>query len=207
MRKPWSRLLVLGLLVAPMGASAGETLILHLDPDATSANFELSATLHTVHGYLGPASGQIVFDPADSAAKGEVVIDLAGADTGNGRRDRKMHQKVLETDRYPTSTFQVERIDLPRPLHEGRNDLQLHGELSLHGVTHPVSLPAVVEIDGDRVTATAWVDLPYLEWGVDNPSFFLLRVKKTVRVEIEAAGRIERRTAAATVLGAADEQH
>lgn len=192
MRRTWSRLLTMGMVAAaPCVAAAAGTLTLHLDPAGSSASFTLDATLHTVHGELGPASGDIAFDPDGSMAGGEVVIDLTGADTGNGRRDNKMHEKILETDRFPSSTLRVERINLPRPIHQGRNELQLMGELTLHGDAHEVSLPAVAELDGDRVTATAWIDVPFVDWGLDDPSFFVLRVGKTVRVEIQASGRLE----------------
>jgi polyisoprenoid-binding protein YceI len=179
------------VLAAPSAAATAGTLTLHLDPAGSSASFTLDATLHTVHGELGPASGDVAFDPETAEASGEVVIDLTGADTGNGRRDTKMHEKILETDRFPSSTLRVQRINLPRPIHQGRNELQLLGELSLHGATHQVSLPAVAELDGDRVTATAWIDVPFVDWGLDDPSFFVLRVGKSVRVEIRAAGRLE----------------
>lgn len=181
--------LAVALIALP--ASAGEMLVLHLDPEETSLDFILEATMHTVHGHLGSASGRIAFDPASTLASGELVIDLGGAETGVGRRDKKMHAKILETDRYPTAVFRVNRIDLPRSLQQGRNELQLHGELELRGTRHPVLLPAVAQLDGDRITATAWLDIPYIDWGLEDPSFFVLRVAKTVRVEIETAGRLE----------------
>ena len=191
MRRTSSVCLFLGLLATAGPASAAEMLVLHLDPENTSVDFLLDATMHTVHGHLGSASGRIAFDPASALATGELVIDLADADTGVGRRDRKMHEKILETDRYPTAVFRVNRLDLPQSLQQGRNELQLHGELELRGARHAVAVPAVAILDGDRITATAWLEIPYIDWGLEDPSFFVLRVAKTVRVEIETAGRLE----------------
>jgi polyisoprenoid-binding protein YceI len=190
--------LTLALLGAPTAASA-EQLALHLDPARTAVHFLLDATMHRVRGRLGGASGTIAFDPAGDTVEGEIVIDLTRADTGNAQRDQKMHDKVLESARFPTATYRVTRIDLPADLHQGRNELQLHGELAFHGARHPLAVPAVVVLDGDRVTATAFLDVPYVAWGLEDPSFFLLRVGKTVRVEIAAAGRLQGRvpTAAA----------
>jgi len=191
MRRTSSVCLFLGLLATAGPASAAEMLVLHLDPENTSVDFLLDATMHTVHGHLGSASGRIAFDPASALATGELVIDLADAETGVGRRDRKMHEKILETDRYPTAVFRVNRLDLPQSLQQGRNELQLHGELELRGARHAVAVPAVAILDGDRITATAWLEIPYIDWGLEDPSFFVLRVAKTVRVEIETAGRLE----------------
>lgn len=191
MRRTSSVCLCLGLLAVAGPAGGGEMLVLHLDPESTSLDFVLDATMHTVRGRLASASGRIAFDPETALASGELVIDFAEADSGIARRDRKMREQVLETDRYPTAVYRVDRLDLPHSLKQGRNELQLHGELDFHGSKRQVSVPAVATLTGDRVTATAWLDIPYVAWGLDDPSFLVLRVGKTVRVEIEIAGRLE----------------
>lgn len=197
MRKTWSSFLLLGLVLAPLPAPAGEMTVVHLDPDRSSLEFVLDATMHVVEGHLGSASGRIAFDPESGLATGEVVVDLAGAETGIERRDRKMHEKVLESDRFPTAVYTLERIDLPGPLQQGRNEVQLHGILDFHGSSHPVAVPAVATIDGERLSATGWLEVPYVDWGLPDPSFFILRVGKTVRVELEVAGRLDREVPAA----------
>lgn len=183
--------LSLALLPTPPFTAAAEPLTLRLDPAASSLGFVLDATLHKVEGRLGPASGAIAFDPASGEAAGEVVIDLTAADTGNGRRDAKMHEKVLDTDRYPVATYRVSRLSFRGPLQQGRNDVQLRGELDLRGDSHPVEVLAEARLDGDRVTATGFLDVPYVDWGLHDPSFFLLRVGKQVRVELSIEGTLE----------------
>lgn len=191
MSKTLGTSLVLCLVLSVLPARAGEMLVLHLDPERSSLDFVLDATLHTVRGSLGRPSGRIAFDPATGVATGEVVIDLARADTGIERRDQKMHEKVLETDRYPTAVYTIDRIDLPASLQQGRNDVQLHGVLELQGEVHHVAVPAVAVVEGDQVSATGWIDVPYVDWGLPDPSFFVLRVGKTVRVELAIAGALE----------------
>ncbi len=185
-------LVALCALAAGSTAAAAAPLVFHLDPERSTVRFQLDATMHDVHGTLGPASGDVRFDPdGAAAAHGEVVIDVTRADTGIGRRDRKMHQLILETDRYPTATYRIDRIDLPGGLRQGRNDLQLHGDLTFHGARHRVAVLTVARVEGNRVEATASFDVPYVEWGLRDPSFFVLRVGKTVRVELDVAGLLE----------------
>lgn len=192
MRRTVSAWIVTGALCPGAALAAGEMVVFRLDPEATAVDFQLGATLHTVEGSLGTASGRIAFDPVTGLAAGEVVIDLTGAETGVERRDHKMHEQVLETDRFPEAVYSLEQIDLPdRRIRDGRNEIQLHGTLEFHGAERAVSVPAVATLDGDRVSATAWIEVPYVDWGLPDPSFFMLRVGKTVRVEIEAAGRVE----------------
>jgi len=181
-------LFLLALGSAAATASA-QTLTFDLDPQATQITFGFGATLHSVQGTLKAASGKVQLDIATGKASGEIVLDLKSAATGNEKRDLKMHQKVLETDRYPQAVFHVERID--GELHrEGRSELQLHGTLDLHGASHTVAIPTVALAQGDTVTATGVLDIPYVEWGLEDPSFFLLRVDKVVRVQIRGVGKI-----------------
>jgi len=191
------------LLCLARGASAADEITLRLDPAASSVSFTLAATLHTVHGRLGATSGSIAFDPSTGAASGDVVIDLAGADTGIERRDRKMHNQVLDSEEYATAVYHVQRIDLPEHLQQGRNDLQLHGILDLKGASHAVDVPVEATVEGDRVVAAGEIEIPYVAWGLRDPSFFVLRVAKQVHVELQISGRLEGDLAAASAAAVA----
>jgi polyisoprenoid-binding protein YceI len=199
MNRIWCAAAMLSLALLPSTATAADdVLTLHLDPAASSLAFVLDATLHKVDGRLGPASGRIAFDPATGAASGEIVIDLTGAETGNGRRDHKMHEKVLETGRHPVAVYRVSRINVLGPLRQGSNDVRLLGVLDLRGASHEVDVVAKAVLDGDRVTARGRLDVPYVDWGLHDPSFFVLRVAKQVQVDLVVAGRLEGELPAAT---------
>ena len=173
-------------LALPLSA---ETLTFELDPAKTTVQFTFGATLHTVRGTLGAKQGTLHLDPATGAAEGWVVLDATSAQTGNARRDRKMHAKVLESRRFPDITFTVERISgTLNP--GGRSDVQLHGTLDWHGTRRPFNLPATVTVKDDQVEARGVATLRYMEWGLPDPSFFLLRVAKEVKVEVKASGRL-----------------
>ena len=181
---------LLAVLSFPLPLAA-ETLTFELDPAATSVQLTFGATLHTVNGSLKAESGTVQVDSETGKASGWIVLDATSAETGNPRRDHKMHEKILESRRYPDIVFSVERISgaLQRA---GRSEVQLHGGLEMHGTSRPIALPATVLVEGDRVRATAYLTVPYLEWGLKDPSFFILRVAKEVRLVIKAAGRLSR---------------
>ena len=100
---------LLALAEAPP-ATAAETVV-QLDPEATEVSFVLGATAHDVHGTFGFQEGTIRFDPATGEASGELVVDATAAETGNGSRDKTMHNKVLESDETPGIVFHVEQVD------------------------------------------------------------------------------------------------
>jgi len=175
--------LALALLSIPTFAVTFE-----LDPQQTSLALTFGATLHTVNGSLKVREGRI--EVADSGeASGRIVIDLASAQTGVKRRDRKMHEKILESRRFPLAVFTIERMD-GTVNRIGSSDIQLHGQLEMHGVSREVALPAQIKSDGHRVSGTGVLVIPYLQWGLADPSFFLLRVEKQVKVTVRTSGRL-----------------
>jgi polyisoprenoid-binding protein YceI len=185
-------LLLIGVAVTVAAPLAAAPRLLELDGARTSIEVRFGATLQNVRGRLGPVAGTVEFDDqTGNPAGGAIVVDLLEADTGVARRNRKMHEKILETQRYPRAVFSLERIDLPSPLRPGRNTLQLHGVLDLHGSRHALSLPVVAIVEGEEVTATGFTTIPYVEWGLRDPSYLLLRVAKEVRVDVKATGRLK----------------
>jgi len=188
-------LAVLALLLSPLLAlaatlpAAAEDVVVQLDPEATEVSFVLGATGHDVHGTFGFDEGTIRFDPVTGKASGELVVNAADAETGNGSRDKTMHGKVLESDQYPEIVFHVEQVEGALP-EQGQGSLQLHGTMEIHGAEHPLTMPAEVDRQGDTIHATTHFDVPFVDWGMEDPSFLFLRVEKNVAVTVETEGHL-----------------
>lgn len=164
--------------------------VLVLDPQASKVSFTLKATGHEVEGGLALKSGRIAFDPATGAASGEIAIDLASAQTGNKSRDKTMHEEVLETGKHPLAVFRAEKLRGTVPA-SGTGEVTLDGTLSFHGSDHKVSLPAKIDVRNGRVKADTQIQIPYVEWGLHDPSVMMLRVAKVVSVQVRAEGTLE----------------
>jgi len=188
MRTVMRSLLLPALLLVCMPTPAGER-VLSLDPEATEVTFLLPATGHDIHGHLYLQSGEIRFDPVTGAASGEVIIDAVRSVSGNKNRDKKMHKKVLESAIFPHFVFKPERIDGHVAL-DGKSEFDIVGTLSIHGDDHPFTLHTLTEISGEQVTAETTFPVPYIEWGMRNPSILFLRVAKVVEVTVAARGEL-----------------
>lgn len=177
---------VILLLALPLSAA---TYTFALDPAATKVDFTFGATLHTVDGSMRAREGKVRIDPDTHEASGRFVLDATSAQTGVSRRDRKMHEKILESQTYPDIVFEPQRFSGElNPV--GRSQLELHGMLEMHGTKRPMDMTVVATSDGAQVKGTGMMIVPYLQWGLRDPSFFLLRVEKEVRVTIHAVGRL-----------------
>jgi len=163
---------------------------LTLDPARTRVRFTLGATLHSVRGSADLVRGEIRFrdEPGVGPASGAVVIDARSARTGIDRRDRKMHEEVLESGRFPEIVFEPARIEV-RKLDPPHAEVALAGELWIHGVAHSFSIPAELTADArDRVRAHAHFPIPYVAWGMKDVSNPILHVEPEVEVEVDAEG-------------------
>lgn len=166
-----------------------QSITLNLDPARTQITFTLGATLHTVDGSFKLKSGAIQFNPATGKASGDIVVDATSGESGNNSRDRKMHKSVIESQNYPEIIFVPERVQGPVSL-SGDSHVQIQGLVKLHGSQHEITIPADIQITGTQLTANLHFAVPYVEWGLKDPSTFVLHVEKKVDVAIRVAGSL-----------------
>ena len=177
------------LLVAPARAQQGRRIVLEMDPANTRVEFTLDAFLHTVHGTLKLTQGTIEIDPSTGQGSGRIVVDARSADTGNSGRDNKMHKEVLESQKYPEIILAPAQVQGPLAS-EGRSNVQLRGTVTLHGHEQEITAPVAVQISGNEWSGETRFAVPYVKWGLKNPSTLFLRVKDTVTVTVHTAGTL-----------------
>jgi len=96
-----------------------------------------------------------------------------------------MHSAVLESAQYPTITFRPTHID-------GKIDLAAAGSvvvdaiLSLHGQDHPMKITVDLHPQGDGVALATHFTVPFVAWGLKDPSTFIFRTDKQVTLDVEA---------------------
>lgn len=160
-----------------------------LDTNATKVNFALGDVMHSVHGVFALTNGDFWFDPTTAQAGGQLVVSAASGNSGSHGRDSRMHSNILQVDQYPKVTFTPDHI-VGKVNMSGDSDFGLHGMLDIHGASHEVTMKVKSHIESDRLSVTADFDVPYVKWGMKNPSTFMLRVDDTVQIEIKSTGQI-----------------
>lgn len=179
-----------GLIANSQLARAQET-VFTFNSAASQVHFTLGATLHTVHGTMQLKRGEVRFNPTTGDASGEVVVDATSAETGNGSRDKKMHREVLQSARYSDIVFTPQHLT-GTIQQTGASQVQLSGTFALEGQTHPLTLPITIErgTNGEARAKAAFA-VPYIQWGLKNPSTLFLRVSDHVDMEIDAVGQLK----------------
>jgi len=176
---------LLALAPAARAQAKPGTLDFNFDPATTAIHWTLNSNVHTVHGTFKLKNGAISIDPASGNASGLIVIDAASGQSGDSTRDNRMNNVVLETARYPTITF--------RPTHvEGKVDLTapgpitVNGVMNLHGQDHPMQLSVDLHPKDAAISSESHFSVPYVSWGLKDPSIMMFRVEKQVAIDIDA---------------------
>src|SRR5712691_3212218 len=165
-------------------------IVFGIDQAQSKVHWTLGTTLHTVHGTFAFKNGALHLDPATGKASGEIVVYATSGDSGNDSRDKKMHKEVLESQQYPEVIFRPDRVE-GKVAPQGTFTVQLHGLFALHGSEHELTVPVQAELARDHWTGNAKFKVPFIDWGLKNPSSFLLKVNHAVEIELELKGSLQ----------------
>jgi YceI-like domain len=165
-------------------------IVLSVDPSRSTVHWSVESSLHTVHGTFHVKRGTLSVDPATGKASGEIVVDATSGESGSNARDRRMHKEILESNQYSEVAFRPDRAE-GALVAQGNSSLKLHGIFSLHGADHELNVATQATLREDQWKGTATFEVPYIEWGLKNPSNFLLKVKPVVEVELDLAGSLK----------------
>ena len=133
--KLYSGLVVMGVLLAAPAAAAPETYV--IDMPHSFSNFEIGYLgITPIRGRFDKTSGTITLDRERKTGSIEAEIDVATIDTGYARRDELLRsENYFNASAFPTMTFRSKNLRF-----NGDDLVGADGELTLLGVTRPVSL-------------------------------------------------------------------
>jgi polyisoprenoid-binding protein YceI len=119
--------------------TAVATRSLDIDRSHSEVAFQVRHLLSKVRGRFTDFAGTLQFDEADPrASRVDVVIQAGSIDTAEPDRDKHLRSAdFFDVTNYPALTFTSTSVT-PR----GDNNYDVAGDLTIHGVTRPVTLPA-----------------------------------------------------------------
>jgi hypothetical protein len=72
----------------------------------------------------------------------------------------------------------------------GDSAIQVSGVFTLLGTPHEITVPMLVHLDGGGATAKAHFTVPYVQWGLKNPSFLFWKAENDVAIDLSLVGRL-----------------
>ncbi|HVN52006.1 MAG TPA: YceI family protein, partial [Acidimicrobiales bacterium] len=155
-------------------AGNGET-VYRIDPTHSSLTYGVDENLigqkaRTAHGSTNGIAGDLALDTADPSASrvGTIVVNVEQLHSDNNLRDQQLRQRYLESKTYPLVTFRTTRLSgLPATVVEGRSyPFTMTGQMTVHGVTAPVTWKVTAKVAGGKLDATATTTVKMSTFGV-----------------------------------------
>lgn len=132
------RVLVATLLAASPALVCAAPVTYNLDPTHTYPSFEADhfGGMSVWRGKFNSSSGKFVLDREAKTGSVEVTIDMASVDFGLDKMNEHARSPdMFDVAKYPTATYKGTISKW-----EGDAPAEVAGELTLHGVTKPVTL-------------------------------------------------------------------
>lgn len=110
-----------------------------VDKSHSEATFQVRHLITKVRGHFSDFEGEILYDEANPAQSSvSLTIQAASIDTAEPNRDAHLRSAdFFSVEEFPTITFKSTKV-----ASRGGNELDVTGELTIHGVTKTITVPA-----------------------------------------------------------------
>ena len=169
--------------------AAAQHQLLVVDPDASEVKMTLKTNHEVVDGTFHIESGSIQFDRNSPNVSGSVVVATGSGRTGNDSRDKKMKKDVLKAEQFATVTF-APKTYAGTIAPSGDSSIQVSGVFTLLGAPHDLTIPMHIHLDGTQAAAKAQFVIPYVQWGLKNPSFMIWKAENDVAIDLKLVGQL-----------------
>ena len=201
--------MIVGLIIAALfafvsPAAPPATVTYNLDASQSKfmANANRSGLLwfkgHSHHLAASDFSGLVEITPDTiTPASLHLVVKAAslhetGADFTEPQKqiiNKELKDIVLLPDQYPDITFQSTNVT-SKGLGGGRYEVKINGNLTLHGVTRPITIPATITLNGSTLRAVGEFSINRDDYKVKATSAFhgMVRVDNDIKFEFDILG-------------------
>jgi hypothetical protein len=180
---------VLALMAMLVPAAVAQHQTFAVNPDASEVKMKLNTTHEVVNGTFHIQSGSIEFDRGAAKISGSVVVLAGSGRTGNDSRDKKMNKDILKVDQYTSVSF-APKTYTGTIAPWGDSTILVSGVFTLLGTAHDLTIPMQIHMDGSKATARAHFIIPYVQWGLKNPSFMFWKAENEVAIDLNLVGQV-----------------
>lgn len=178
-------LMCLSLLAAPLAPEARAEPRRWV-PVAGKGTVGFDASHALFGGFSGTSeqpAGEFEGDSGDlkKGVTGWLAVNVGTIKTGEDGRDRELW-KALDHVHFPEIRFVIERMETSFPSVSEQTDvlLTIHGTLTIHGVTRPMTFPGRIRLRDKKLWVRGENHIKMSEFGISPPRRLLIKVKDTV---------------------------
>ena len=102
-----------------------------------------------------------------------------------------MNKEILQVEQHATVSFEPKSYaGVIAP--SGDSTIQVTGIFTLLGTPHEITIPMLVHLEGTTATAKAHFVVPYIQWGLKDPSFLFWKADNDVAIDLFLTGQLSK---------------
>jgi polyisoprenoid-binding protein YceI len=115
----------------------------------------------------------------------DITVKIENITSDDSRRDGQFSGRIMNAAEFPTATFVLtEPIDFGRiPVGDEQVTATATGELTLRGVTNPVTFEVTAQTTDGRIGVLGSIPVVFEDYGIENPSFGVVETEDNGLVE------------------------
>jgi polyisoprenoid-binding protein YceI len=126
-------------------------------------------------GRTSSITGSITLETSGSTTTvtaGQLTVDTTSITSDKPQRDNRLRNEGFQTDTYPTATFKLTKaVEVPAAALAGTpSDVTLTGDLTLHGVTKSVEIPAKAQLVNGTISVAGSLTFPLSDYSIVAPN-------------------------------------
>jgi polyisoprenoid-binding protein YceI len=126
-------------------------------------------------GRTGAVTGSITLTTSGTTTTltaGSLSVDTTSITSDKSQRDGRLRTDGLQTDTFPTATFKLTKpVEIPAAALAGTaSNITLTGDLTLHGVTKSVDIPAQAQLVGGTIQVAGSISFPLSDYSIVAPN-------------------------------------
>ena len=135
-----------------------------------------------------PSALKSTFTLNNNSLTGSSILTLDALTTGIGLRDKHMKEKYLETGKFPTTEFKLNKLNLPK---DSEEKIPFEGNLTLHGVSKSVNGLCKTIHSSEKLNLNFEFKLKTGDFGISVPNFAGVTMGEEVIVSVKLEGSIK----------------
>lgn len=145
--------------------------------------FYSKAPLENIEAHNRQASSSL------NTATGEMAFQvlIKGFEFEKALMQEHFNENYLESDKFPKSTFKGKITDMKTVnfRRAGTYNVEVEGELTIHGVTKPVKAPGTITVNAEGIQAKSTFKVAIKEYNVVIPSLVKDKIAEVIDVNVD----------------------
>jgi polyisoprenoid-binding protein YceI len=100
----------------------------------------------------------------------DLTVDMASISSDRTQRDGQFRGRIMQTSQFPTATFKLAQPIVLSSVPTGQISQKATGQLTLHGVTKPVTLDIKAQRNGAAIEVNGSTPIKFADYGISDPS-------------------------------------